>query len=244
MTPSLTLIPTPLGEDAKSKVAYLLETNGNCSLPCWWGITPGQTTWSEAESYLAAFALEISHPSSPQPKNFTYYPSEFPDPNSNSPDDYLTAGFEVNSSGVIEIIDSIAKTSLASMLANNGVPLQIWIEITTNFGPGPMSYVLALFYEKGIMVIYQGTINSGDINSINICPKDIPQANSQLLVWNNTTIRTFQDIGKFAMLLDPNHLRFRLIQEVSDMQPQSFYNYFVNPSATQCIKMPLTDWIK
>jgi hypothetical protein len=153
MAPSLTPIPTLAGEYAKSKVAYLLETNGNCSLPCWWGITPGRTTWSEAEHYMATFALGISPAGFSQQRDLALYNVEFPDPNSNSLADYLFAGFAVNNSGVIEIIDSTSKKSLSTTLDNIGIPSQIWVEIISNFGPGPLSYTLALFYNDGVMEI-------------------------------------------------------------------------------------------
>jgi hypothetical protein len=240
--PILSPISTPVGEDAKSKVAYLLKTNGNCSLPCWWGITPGQTTWSDAESYLATFALEITHPSSPQPENITFYPSEFPDPNSNFPDDFLFASFAVNNSGIVEIIDSIAKTSLATMLNAIGVPSQIRINIVT-LGPGPYEYTLILFYDSGIMVVYQGTTFSGDSTFVYICPGDISKASSQLWVWDAASIHGFENIGKFGVLPSLTPLdRFPLLSELNDMQPQSFYDYYTDPLPTQCIKTPWSYW--
>ncbi len=36
-------------------VSDLLETNGNCEFPCWWGITPGVTLWEDAQSFLNLF---------------------------------------------------------------------------------------------------------------------------------------------------------------------------------------------
>lgn len=43
------LLPTPLStpDDATLQVIELLETNGGCELPCWWGVTPGITKWEE-----------------------------------------------------------------------------------------------------------------------------------------------------------------------------------------------------
>jgi len=242
ITPTHTQIFTPAGQDAKSKVEYLLETNGNCSLPCWWGITPGQTTWNEAEAYLTPFAIRIPSPVPGQQDDLTYYPLQFPNPISNTQADYLFAEIAVNQSSKIEYISSSLDASLASILKNIGVPSQIWLEIITNFGPGPQSFTLALFYDKGIMIVYYGTTNNGDMNFINICPSEMSEAQPQLWVWNIDTLYTFEDIGKFSLIapLSPN--RFRLLTEVSDMQPQTFYNYYVNPSTIQCIRTPWSDW--
>ena len=36
-------------------VRDLLENNGGCKLPCWWGIVPGKTDWSSAKQCLSQF---------------------------------------------------------------------------------------------------------------------------------------------------------------------------------------------
>ncbi len=50
-TPVSTFSPT----EASARLQDLLKTNAGCRLPCWWGITPGKTTWDEAEEYLKTF---------------------------------------------------------------------------------------------------------------------------------------------------------------------------------------------
>jgi hypothetical protein len=239
-TVASTQISTPEGNDRQSKIKYLVETNGNCSLPCWWGITPGKTTWDDAEPYIASFALEIPHAVSTGQNDLTFYPTKFPNPNSNSLDDYLFAEIAVNKSGIIDYIFSSTNTSLASMLASNGVPSQIWINIVT-IGTG--AYTIALFYDTGVMLVYYGTNYGGNNQFITICSEDLRKANSQLWVWNSATIQTFKSIGKFGVIppQTPDDW-FRSINEVSDMQPQTFYDFYIDPSATQCIKTPWSDW--
>jgi hypothetical protein len=60
MTPTVVLAsPTPLptlsADQAQSLVLDLLQTNGGCKLPCWWGITPGETRTQETRSFLEKF---------------------------------------------------------------------------------------------------------------------------------------------------------------------------------------------
>lgn len=43
--------------NAKAKLSQLLKRNGNCQLPCFWGITPGMTTFEEAKSILVPLKL-------------------------------------------------------------------------------------------------------------------------------------------------------------------------------------------
>ena len=40
-----TPIPTLAVNAARTYVENMLATNGNCELPCWWGIVPGQSKW-------------------------------------------------------------------------------------------------------------------------------------------------------------------------------------------------------
>jgi len=51
--PTTTPIPTLGAEEALAFVRQMQTTNGGCGLPCWWGITPGETTRAQAEQILA-----------------------------------------------------------------------------------------------------------------------------------------------------------------------------------------------
>lgn len=62
-TPTLaatwTPLPTLSKDDKIDIVRILIETNGWCRFPCWWGITPGETTWQEAKQFLGTFSNKI-----------------------------------------------------------------------------------------------------------------------------------------------------------------------------------------
>lgn len=45
-------IPTLPKEDASARLLDLLANNGGCRLPCVWGITPGKSTYQEAQAIL------------------------------------------------------------------------------------------------------------------------------------------------------------------------------------------------
>jgi len=53
-TPTVT-IPTPSEAESKAIALNLLENNGDCRLPCIWGLTPGITTTVERQSILASY---------------------------------------------------------------------------------------------------------------------------------------------------------------------------------------------
>lgn len=48
-------IPTPSEAESKAIALNLLENNGDCRLPCIWGLTPGITTTAERQSILASY---------------------------------------------------------------------------------------------------------------------------------------------------------------------------------------------
>lgn len=59
--PTWTALPTLARSKAREFVVDLMETNAGCSLPCWWGIVPGETNWQSAYHFFQAFATEIKN---------------------------------------------------------------------------------------------------------------------------------------------------------------------------------------
>jgi hypothetical protein len=57
-------------EDARKRLLELLATNGNCRLPCLWGVTPGTTNYHEARHILVPFnSIAIPEMTSFEPLN-------------------------------------------------------------------------------------------------------------------------------------------------------------------------------
>jgi hypothetical protein len=54
--PSYTLAPTLTVGERESLITQLLTKDYQCTLPCWGGIEPGVTVWSDAETVLESFA--------------------------------------------------------------------------------------------------------------------------------------------------------------------------------------------
>ena len=60
-TPQPMRTPTPT-LDRESRVELyrqMLLTNGGCELPCWWGVTPGETTWEEMLAFFGARGVRV-----------------------------------------------------------------------------------------------------------------------------------------------------------------------------------------
>lgn len=54
-TPTWTPLPTIPPDERLDAMLDLLYTNAGCRLPCWWGIIPGETSWTSARRFLQAF---------------------------------------------------------------------------------------------------------------------------------------------------------------------------------------------
>ena len=59
LMPSSTPSPTDKPERVTEFVHEMMETNGECDLPCWWGFTPGETSWTELRARLTAAGVFI-----------------------------------------------------------------------------------------------------------------------------------------------------------------------------------------
>jgi len=57
-TPTITLtsVPTLPADEAYARLREYLTNSSDCRLPCWWGITPGQSTMLDVQALLAAFS--------------------------------------------------------------------------------------------------------------------------------------------------------------------------------------------
>jgi hypothetical protein len=56
LTSTITPMPTYSPDEAELILAEMMQTNGNCSVPCFWGIIPGQTPIDEAVGFLTALS--------------------------------------------------------------------------------------------------------------------------------------------------------------------------------------------
>jgi len=57
--PSLT--PLPTSSNPQAIIDRLYETNGDCKLPCWWGIIPGKTTLEQFRQFFEYLSINIEN---------------------------------------------------------------------------------------------------------------------------------------------------------------------------------------
>jgi hypothetical protein len=179
ISPTLINKPVLLLEEAQAFVEELLDMNGGCELPCWWGITPGVTTWEEAYRFFAPFAIEISDPVEEfyvergEEQKTEHYNVVFPRKGDNS---RFTLGIAVKN-GIVEII---AQSNVGTeryfspylLIDRYEVPKEILIAIEPRTPAGKPYYSMVLLFERGIGVHYAGEAELIN-HQIEICPEKV-----------------------------------------------------------------------
>jgi len=239
-TPTLTL--TLSIQARPDYLTNLLATNQNCQLPCWWGITPGQTSWQEAYKSLSPLgSIGLPHIrngvkryelSLTVPK--TTYAEGYIEPVIYVKDDIVTA-IALNSSWV----RSDFKYSLAGLLNTFGVPDEIWLEIDTDTMFEP-SYDIVLFYaSRGFFVSADGNAQErGDV--LRICPQKFRISDKfppGLMLWSPLEKITYKTLGPSLLGGYINQSReglFLLEELTNSFGREDFYEVYRDPKTTAC----------
>lgn len=163
---AITEIPTlPLNE-ARQKVKTLLTDNNNCKLPCWWGITPGQTSWQNALAILGPLSM-TGNLFNNVPEDGVIYVN--PPAPTDEHGDVLFHTYHLRN-GIVNSMEiynfNFAQfTSFREIISDFGIPSEMYIR-----GYQDTGFRLALFYPiKGIFIEYNRTISFSDENIVEVC---------------------------------------------------------------------------
>ena len=158
-------MPTPPGNEPIEQVLWLLETNNGCQLPCWWGITPGQTTWESAERFFNSFVTDIPYVSGSSVIN---YSPRIPLPFEVFGVDYLLPTYTVRDGIVISINVDVYVLSapvdptpsylmpyvLSAFLTSMGQPTEVWLFTYSYSYENHVPFSVVLFYRpQGVVAI-------------------------------------------------------------------------------------------
>ena len=239
------VIATPQGTNAQEQVLWLLETNNSCQLPCWWGITPGQTTWEAAQQFLDTFVSNIQSVSSPQLAN--YSPAiPLPSEAYEISNEYASNTYPIYTvrNGIVEEIlteVSIGDTPagyltpylLPTFLTTNGPPSEVWLfTYSSPFEENDLPFIVVLSYpKKGIIALYSDNgVREGEV--VRGCPQEDPV--SILKLWDPGMNLTFEQIksGSSSIGADRDYVS---LEEATGMDVTTFYETFKNPDNTLCL---------
>jgi hypothetical protein len=256
LTPSVTLSPSPSATKmptwtplqtleptaALTYVIDLLQNNAGCKLPCWWGITPGKTTWDEAHHFLDSFSYSYGILGDP----IEYQVAEFGTPLTKSigADPYR---FGIKN-GIIEDIYHIyfgnltTSYNLVELLTAYGQPDGILV--SAYYEPGYSDYMteVAVFYlRQGILVKYFDSDGGTNGDGITKCPQKATYP--WLDLWSPSLELTLDEAA--SRYLDMrNWPPYRPLQVATGMSVDNFYQTFKDPNNNKCLELSASDWPK
>jgi len=233
----------PNYDEGQRLVQELLENNAGCKLPCWWGITPGKTTWIEARPILEKVSLFIGGQESGESFSVDLhvllpYPYGL--------DAYLSHSYYIKN-GVVNYIsvfnsDLAPNYNLNNLLTVYGQPSEIWMRTNAKAEMGIQNYTVDLFYQnKGILIEYStgNPLQEIERKLQNCMIKDM--ATPFIHLWSPEAENlSFQDAKKF---IDTTNLpEPKPLLEAAGMDTKTFYETFKNPATDVCLETPKDLW--
>lgn len=237
LPPTWTPLPTLPADEARDRVAGLFKNNGGCSLPCWWGITPGKTTWQEAKSFLEAFT-EISIRGNPQKLGSLDILIPLPK------ESKVTWHYYLLREGVVDDIkaynyDLVPAFYLPAFLKTYGQPGEIWMRTYREEEQNSQPFLLDLFYpDQGILMEYSGgnLVDLGD--HLRNCMKGM---NSPFIyLWSPEHTMTFDEAQQ--RFLDTEDFPQPIsLEDATGMDVKTFYEKMIT-TGRACIQTPKELW--
>lgn len=247
VSPTLTQPPseTPLTAlqvtEAQQVAEELLKSNANCLLPCWWGIVPGRTSWSVAQSFLYQFDQEIYSRTAGRNEPFVA-------------EVLIPVRKEIFSLGrlnhfyrvdddKVQLIDlfpgKLPTYSLSEIFSSYGKPEEIWVRTAPDSPSGYVDFEVVLFYPTlGIIASYNQEAQK-DASRIQVCLP--PEFATRLVLWAPSNEYDFESAIRgtfFANAVDD----YRLLQEITQVTQDGFFEELSKPDAILCLDTPIDSW--
>jgi hypothetical protein len=255
-----TMEPTLTEAESEERILELLKTNGNCKLPCFWGIVPGKTTWPEVQQLFLHLGADI----------VDYIPRMYR--NTDIKAHYIYSDVPAKqlgiNAGVFEANDQIDSMRIdlsgAGFAANMqrfffkevllelGEPTQVWMSLGTGSEAGDAPYLgynFWLFYEQiGLVVEYGGAAQK--INTeYRVCPNQPHfvggqewqegSGNISFVMQSPENTRPLPDLVRGTS----EEFGFtRTIEEAASLSPKDFYKLITLGNEPACFDTPRDIW--
>jgi hypothetical protein len=256
-----TIVPTLPVDDARQLLLDLLSNNGNCRLPCLWGIVPGESTFWDARAILASLSglSGYSHLNFPGPDSIS------PTYNENGVEIYTRVTFLINpeskitnqiaysleahrslQKGGYEIVydskffgNKTSAYGLPHVLSEQGIPSSVMI--ATWGGPLTRGFtggfdILLLYPDKGILVNYNTQMYVVGAN-VRGCPANAQVEMELYPPGQRETFFEFLKETDWNVKLND----YRPLEEVTSMTLDEFYETFRDDNS-KCVETPTSYW--
>jgi hypothetical protein len=250
-TPSATPVPTLTAKERQNTFLEFLRTNAGCKLPCWWGVIPGKTNWSEVEKLLNHMGVNIF--SFPQPDgtilnspgDFDFedniqYIFGFTEKNNIVEDIYLRSIGDSNPVGFQSALESY---SPRQVMADYGAPSRVWMYTDSMDYGERTGYSLWLAYDNlGFLIRYEGFVQQRDQPIYRICPRfdqgmDIQEIGIVLQSPDNP-----RPLEKRDPLYSEKVQYTHTLEDATGLTVDEFYKLFTQDKKPACFDTPKNIW--
>ena len=241
--PTLTPLPTIPPQQRGQVYTELINSNGGCKLPCWWGFELGKTSLDEVRQLYTTFDAFITEQNGINGRSALYI--TFVDPQIEN-GNQVRHLFRVQDKIIIEAeIEVIYNPSyqLKQFLQELGQPSEVWLRTIPNTYEGVLPVSLRLFFpDQGILVSY-AVFGERIDDSIRVCFDE--RGGAIFRLWESTIWNPDGDKGFIERANESSELTLeghRPIDEVSNWDVGQFYTILADPTRTECLETPSNLW--
>ncbi len=252
-TKTLTPFPPLATEELENKIFELLRTNNGCELPCWWGITPGETRWEDAERLLLYLRFRVSLPDRVKLINhFSMFEGE------NIP--ILFIGFVELESGVIDAMivqtgggiiisrsfqEDWARYDPAKIIARYGVPSRVIVRSASLVPEPPVPitkpYSIYFFYDElGFYIRYDGEVAFKSV--YRFCPSFGPGGNLkdqiEIAISQINGTNSLDELTSGMLIYPKFH---KALEDITDLSVEEFAELY-SGNEPVCFETPRDIW--
>jgi hypothetical protein len=258
-TPTLSLPPTISPDLWYQAIIDILSSNGNCRLPCWWGVHPGESTLQSFNNVFYPIGYNELNKQGDFSEDFSISVNQI-----NIPNLLMRMSFENNIVQRIYILaDNINKPgdkvshfddfaramekySLESILAHYGIPSRVYLEVYPKYEPtSPLIYALWVFYDDlGILIDYEGEgiVIQGEL--VKICP-DYDKLYTMEFYLQSPQIKPFlsgfaDEIQTFNEQVSQKSLL--PLDKATTLTLEEFHNIFISEKQDKCFQSSRELW--
>jgi hypothetical protein len=246
--PTWTPLPTIAPESRPEAYYELLENNGGCELPCWWGFELGATTVDDVAQFYTKFDQYMSFQE--EGKGYTAIYITFTDPGIEN--GWQTEHRFLAEDGIVVkaniIIGQHSYYQLEPLLQRFGSPAEVWMRTISDYEEdGRVPFIYTLYYPEHGILLDTGHFSAGAGTDTNMLVDCFEREDSlRIVMW---------DVAS----LDPAHEQFildnsiglpetqgeyvqRPIAEVSNWNTDMFFTVLSDPSRTDCLETLSEIW--
>lgn len=251
-SPTATVVPLPtLDIDSNTEaIEHLFISNNGCEYPCWWGITPGETSWLAAFGFLEPLAVEIESfehlwylKDGAEEHKIVLEVPEWLDPDGLGSITVIEDWWGIVQSISVATNFTALGLDIRGFLQRYGAPGDIFIYSQgsdVDFLEAGSGFTIVLFYpDSALLVAYFGISDkvSQSDRLIKVCFSGIVEEFAWLNLWDPSRQLEFEEIATPG-LNSGGELKFEPIGEISGLTPETFSERAVeNPQRDYCFEI-------